>query len=102
MVQSLFLESRLVVAHVLLLSAEYASWLHGAASLWAEKALDHYSSAHVESPTVVANPIVVWNFINSIASLVHRNVASSTKYNQILVFVVAVVADGTLGVLLNH
>ena len=31
----------------------------------------------------------------------NRNIASSTKHNQVLVFVIAVITDGALGVLLD-
>ena len=91
-----------MVAHVLLMSAEYACGLHCAASLGTEDALDHDSSPHVKGPTVVANPIIVRNFVDTIASLVHRDVASSTKDNEIFILVISVVTDSTLSVLLDN
>lgn len=91
-----------MVVHVVLKSAEDAGRLHCTTSLGAEDALDHDSTAHVEGPAVVADPVVVWDFIYTVTPLVNWDVASSTKDNQIFVLVVSVVADRALGVLLDH
>lgn len=57
---------------------------------------------HSKTTTVVANPIILWHFINPIAFLVNRDIAHTAKNNQIFVFVVAIVADGALCILLNN
>jgi hypothetical protein len=51
---------------------------------------------------VVADPICFWDFINTITLLMDWNVAHTTKHNQILVFIVAVVADCTLSIFLDN
>lgn len=90
-----------MVPHEVLIRAENARGLHRTAALRAQDALDHDAPTHVERPAIVANPVVVGNFVDTIAPLVHWNIASSTKDDQVLILVVAVVADGTLGVFLD-
>ena len=101
MVEAFLLLSRCVVPHEVLIRAEDACGLHCAAALRAQDALDHDAATHVERPAIVANPVVVGNFVDTIAPLVHWNIASSTKDDKVLILVVAVVADGTLGIFLD-
>lgn len=101
MLQTLLFLSRCVVVHEVLVSAEDAGRLHRAASLWAQDALDHDTSAHVERVAVVAQPVLFRNFVYTVASLMDRDIASSAEDNQVFVLVVAVVADGALGVFLD-
>jgi len=89
-----------VVPHELLISAEDASGLHGSATLRTKNALNHDAAAHIESPAIVADPVIVRYFVDAIASLMDRNVASSTKDDEILILIVTVVADGALGIFL--
>lgn len=86
----------------MLVCAKEVGRLHRTASLRAQEALDHDSTTQIESPTIVADPVVVRNFINSIATLVDRYIASSTENNQVFVFVVAIIAYCTLRILLNY
>ena len=80
-VQPLLFLSCCVIVHEMLVCAENIRWLHSSAPLGTQNAFHHNASAQVKSTTIVANPIVVGNFINAITSLMHRNVASSTKNN---------------------
>ena len=90
-----------MVVHKVLVSPENVGWLHSSTPFGAQDAFDHNASAQVKSSAVVANPVIVWYFINTITSLMYRNVTSSTKDNQVFVLVIAIVADGTLGVFLD-
>lgn len=101
MLEALLLRCGSVVALVVLPGPEDARGLHGSSLLGAEDALHHYASLHIERPAVVADPVVVWNFVDAIAFLVYRYVAIAAKNDKIFVLVVSVVADGTLGVLLD-
>ena len=101
MLQTFLLLSGSVVAHVVLIGAEDAGRLHGATTLWAQDALDHDAAAHVEGPAIVADPVVVGDFVDAVAALVHRNVASPAEDDQVFVLVVTVVADGALSVFLD-
>ena len=102
MLQSFLLLRSRAIVHVVLKRAEDACRLHRTTALRAEDALDHDAAAHIEGPAVVANPVIVGDFIYAVAALVHRDVASSTEDNEVLVFIVAIVADGALGVLLHN
>jgi hypothetical protein len=99
--ETFFLLSSVVVVHEVLIRPEDVSGLHSSAPLRTQNALHHNASAKVKSPTIVTDPIIVRYFINTITSLMHWNVASSTKDNQILVLVISIVTDSALGVLLN-
>ena len=68
-----------MVKHELFLSTENASGFHGSSALWAKYTLGHDTSAHVEDCTVVAVPIIVRDSINTVASLMNRDVASATE-----------------------
>lgn len=96
----LFLRCRVVV-HVVLKGAEDARRLHCSAPLRTKDALHHNASPHIEHLAIVADPVVVWDLVDSVAPLVHWNVASSTEDYEVLIFVIAIVANGTLGVLLH-
>ena len=91
-----------MVPHVVLMGAEYARRLHRSAFFRAQDALDHDATAHVESPAIVADPIVVRNLIYTVAPLMNRNVASSTKDNQVFILIIPIVADGTLSIFLHN
>lgn len=91
-----------MIAHELFVGAEDACWLHGTTALRTKDALDHDAATHVESPAIVADPIIVGNFIDSIAPLVNWNVASSTEDDEIFVLIITVVTDGALGVFLHY
>jgi len=91
-----------VILNEVLLSRENASRLHGTSPLGAKNALHLNSSLQVEGKAVVANPIDFRNFINTIAFLMNRNVAIATEHDEVFVLVIAVVADGTLGVFLHN
>ena len=54
MLQALLLLGCGVVAHEVLVGAEYAGGLHCPAALWAQQALDHDAASHVEGVAVVA------------------------------------------------
>lgn len=51
---------------------------------------------------VVADPICLWYFVNTIALLMNRNVTYAAEYNKILVLIVTIVANCTLGILLYN
>ena len=85
-----------------LISAEDIGGLHRASSLWAEEALDHQASAESEDLAVVAFPVNFRHPLYSIAGLVHRNGARSTKDDLIIFFIVAILAYGTAGILLCY
>ena len=91
-----------MIPHEVLICAEYARGLHRSSLLRAQDALDHDATAHVESPAIVANPIVVRNLIDAVAPLMNRDVASSTKDNQVLILIIPIIADGTLCVFLHN
>lgn len=84
----------------MLIRTEDASGLHSTASLWTEDASDLETTFEGETTTVVADPVIFRHNVDAITLLVDRNVAYATEDNQILVFVVAVIADGALGILL--
>lgn len=54
-----------------------------------------------ETRAVVADPVGVGNLINTVTLLVNWDVARTAEDDQVFVLVIAVVADGTLGVFLN-
>ena len=101
MLQTFLLLSGSVVAHVVLIGAEDAGRLHGATTLWAQDALDHDAAAHVEGPAIVADPVVIGDFVDAVAALVNRNVACPAEDDQVFVLVVTVIADGALSVFLD-
>ena len=96
-----FLCSSAVVALEVFLWCENTGWFHGTAHFWAEEAFHAEPSLHREGPAIVADPVIVGDNIDAVATLVDRNVAVATKYNQILILVVAIVTDCTLGVFLD-
>ena len=102
MLKTFLLGCSSVVALVVLPRPEDACRLHGSTLLGAKDAFHLNASLHIESPTVVANPIVIWDFVDAVAFLVYGYVAIAAKYDQIFVLVVSIVADGTLGVLLDN
>ena len=102
MLKAFLFLSRGVIAHEVLVSAEDACGFHCSSTLWTKDALDLDSTSHVKGETIVTDPVCFWDFVDSIATLVNRDIASSTKHNQVLIFVVAIVADSALSVLLNH
>ena len=55
----------------------------------------------MEGPAVIADPVVIWDLVDTVAPLMHWYIASSTKEDQVFVLVVAVVADGALSVFLD-
>jgi hypothetical protein len=91
-----------VVAHKVLVRRENARGFHGAAELWAQEAFYLYTSFEVEAPAVVADPVRVGNLIDSVAPLMHWDVAVAAENNQVLIFVVTVVANSALGIFLHH
>ena len=91
-----------MVLHEVLVGPEYTGGFHGTTSLWTQNTLHHDPSFHVEGPAIIANPVVDRDLVYAIASLVDRDVAISAEYYQILVFVIAIVADSTLGILLDY
>ena len=70
-----------MIAPELLVGPEDAGGLHGTTSFWTKNALNHDAAAHVKLTTIVTNPVGFGDFVNSIASLVHRNVASTTEHD---------------------
>ena len=102
MLEALLLLCRRVITHEVLVGSEQVGRLHSTASLRAQDAFHHYAPTQIESPAIVADPVVVGNFINTITPLMYRDIASSTKDNQVLIFIVAIIANCTLGVLLDH
>lgn len=101
MVKTFLLLSGRVVVHEVLVSPENVGWLHSSTPLRTQDAFNHNASTQVKSSAVVANPVIVWYFINTITSLMNRNVTSSAKDNQVFILVITIVADGTLGVFLD-
>lgn len=91
-----------MVIHVVLISPKDTCWLHSSTSLGAKNAFDHDASAHVESPAIIADPVVVRNLVYAVTPLVNRDIASTAKDNKILVLVVSIVANGALGVFLDN
>jgi hypothetical protein len=102
MLQALLLLRRCVVIHVVLVRPKDASWLHSSAALGAENTLDHDASTHVKRPAIITDPVVVWNLVNAVAPLVNWDIASTAEDNKVLILIVPVVADGTLGILLHY
>ena len=102
MLEALLLGCSMVIALVVLPCPEDACRLHGPTLLGTKNAFHHDASPHIESPTVVTDPIIIWDFIDAIAFLVYRYVAHTTKNNEIFVLVVSIVADSALSVLLNN
>ena len=80
-VQTLFLRSRVVVLHEVLMSREDARRLHGSSSLGAKYALHLEPSFKIEGQTVVADPVNLRNLIDAIAFLVDWDVAVATEDN---------------------
>jgi hypothetical protein len=91
-----------VIIHVVLICSKDAGWLHSTSSLGAKYAFDHNTSAHVKRPTIVADPVVIRNLVYAVAPLVNRDIAGTTEDDKVLVLVVSVVANGTLGVFLHY
>lgn len=100
-VEALFLGRRVVVPLVVLLSGEDIGGLHGATFLRAQDTLGVQTSLECEARTIVTDPVSVWNFVDTVTFLVHWDITATAEHNQIFVFVIAVVADGALGVLLH-
>ena len=86
----------------MLCSPEDACWFHRASSFRAEDTLHHHSPLHLKKLAVIANPTFVWKLIDAVALLVNRDIAHVAEDNQVLIFIVAIVADGALGVLLHY
>ena len=81
---------------------EQVCGLHGTSTLRAKDAFDHDASPQVECPAIVAEPFIVGDLVDAIASLMYGYIASSTKDNEVLILVVSIVADCALSVLLHN
>jgi hypothetical protein len=79
----------------------YISRLHGASLLWTEDAVDHESSLEPKEKTVIADPILLRQLLNTIAALVNWDVAVPTEHDHVLVLIVTAIADHTLCIVLN-
>jgi hypothetical protein len=75
--------------------------LHSAASFWTEEALDLQTSLQRKAAAIVADPVVVRNFVDAVTFLVHGNIAISAEHNQVFILIIAIIADGALSVFLN-
>lgn len=60
------------------------------------------SSSKCKTTTIVTNPIILRYFIDSVALLVNRYIAHTTKHYQVFIFVVSIIANGALSVFLNN
>jgi hypothetical protein len=89
-----------VVPLVVLIGTEHACRFHSAASLRTEDTSDLQTTFKSQTTTVIADPVILRHNIDAVTLLVHRYVAHATKDNQVLVFVVSIVADSALGILL--
>lgn len=87
------LETTLAEFQEFFLGSEDICGFHGSSLLAAEKTLDHESLLHAEDVAIVANPVSLRQLVNAIASLMDGDVAVAAKHNQVLVFIVPVVAD---------
>ena len=86
--------SCIVIKLVVFSLSEDARWLHGSPSLRTKYALDLNASVHLKKLAIIAYPILIRHFIDPIALLMYWNIAYLTEDYLVLVFVVAVVADG--------
>jgi hypothetical protein len=86
----------------MLLSRKNTSRLHRTTSLRAQQASDLDPPLEVKRHTVVADPINLRYFVDSIAFLMNRYVAVATENNQVLILIISVVANCTLSVFLDN
>ena len=101
-VESLFLSGSDVVPLVVLIRTEHAGRLHSSSTFGAENASDLYATFECQAAAVVTNPIILWHDINSIASLMHRDIAHTTEHDKIFVLIVTIIADCALSIFLHY
>lgn len=78
------------------------SWFHRTTSFWTKKTFYLKTSLHSKALAVVAYPVGVRNFVNSITLLMDRNIATATKHYQVFVFIVTIVANCALSIFLHN
>lgn len=61
----LFGEYLYLLIVVFVVAPEDVGWLHGAASLWAQEALDHEAALEPKCKAIVAYPVYVWNVLQA-------------------------------------
>ena len=91
-----------MIPHEVLIRSEYTCGLHSTSSFRTKNTLHHNASPHIEGPAVVTDPVIHRYLIDSIALLVDWDVAVAAEDNQVLIFVVSIITDGTLGIFLDH
>lgn len=91
-----------MVLHEVLMCCKNACRLHCSSAFRAQDAFHLDSSFEVERQAVVADPVDLRDLVDPVTLLVYRDVAVATENNQVLVFVITIVANGTLSVLLHH
>jgi hypothetical protein len=101
-VESLFLSGSDVVPLVMLIRTKHTCRLHGSSTFGAENASDLYAAFECQAAAVVADPIILWHHINSIAPLVHWDIAHTTEHDQIFVLIVTIIADCALCIFLHN
>lgn len=101
-VEPFLLRSSTVVLIIVLLSCEDASGLHRTTTFRTQDAPDLDASFQVECETIVANPVNLRNFVDSVTFLVHRNVTIATENNKIFILIVTVITDCALGIFLHN
>ncbi len=84
----------------MLLGREYTGWLHRTALLRTKNTFHVETPSKSKTATIVADPIVFRNFIDSVAFLMDRDITHAAENDKILVFVVSVVANCALSVFL--
>lgn len=99
--EAFFLCCCIVVPLVVLELSKDAGRFHGTTALWAQETLDLKPALEGKAAAVVADPVLLWNFVDSIALLVDGDVAATAEDYEVFVFVVAIVANCTLSVVLH-
>ena len=74
--------------------------LESASLLGTEHALYHKAAFETENFARVAEPIALRQLFNPVATLVHRDIAVSTKHYQVFVLIIPTVANRTLSIFL--
>jgi len=77
------------------------SGLHSSALFGAKYAVHHQPSAKTENLAIVANPVLVRELFNTVATLVNRDVAKAAENDHVFVFIVSTITYYALCVLLS-
>jgi hypothetical protein len=70
-----------MVSLVVVIRTKNTGGLHGASTLRTQNTSDLQTSSKCKTAAVIANPIILWDFVNTITFLVDRYIAHTTENN---------------------